>query len=552
VTLTAGERVAASIVAFLVAAMTVAYAIDRLGFTIAPAFVLIAAVAAALGPLVARQTETPDRAESIAFAAIVGATFAYLLWLARPSLLPVGSGPDLTHHLILVDYIERHWRLVHDPALGAVMGEMVDYTPGFHLLAVLAGAWTGTDGFHAAYPVLALTVALKAGVVFLIAMRLLRRSGNAPPQILVAVAAALMLFVPREYFLRSFTEHAFLAQVVSELFAVAMWWALVVWDERPSRAAMTYFAIAGIGAFLTWPVWIGPLLLALAVTVAVRDGLPVRERLASLAVAGTPIAVVAAVHAAGRLQAVGIARTAGFVVWPSIEMFTWWFLVLAGAGLILAMMNRGTRSIVWLVGAIALQAGALFVVAARNGADRPYLALKMVYLAVYPLAVASASALAVVGRAWQARLDGGPKRALQKTLASGAALVLAVVVGRGLITEPRHQPVVSTPMYLAGRWARTNLNAACIDYLVQDDDSAYWLHLAVLGNARHSDRARDPMTFEPKQALIRWIQPEGLPFAITDDFGALPKDIRTTVDVVQRFGPAAVVKRRGRSTCASH
>jgi hypothetical protein len=104
-------------------------------------------------------------------------------------------------------------------------------------------------------------------------------------------------------------------------------------------------------------------------------------------------------------------------------------------------------------------------------------------------------------------------------------------------------------MYLAGQWARANLPAACIDYLVQDDDSAYWLHLAVLGNPRQTERTRDPATFDPKQALIRWIQPAGLPFAITDDLEALPKDIRSGVDIVRRFGPAAVVARRGRSTC---
>src|SRR5262245_4138608 len=114
--------------------MTAAYAIDRVGLTIAPVVVLLAAVAAAAIALVALRAERPARGEIVAFAAIVTATLGYLLWLARPSLLLIGSGPDLTHHLVLVEYIERTWRLPHDPALGAVMGEMADYTPGFHLL----------------------------------------------------------------------------------------------------------------------------------------------------------------------------------------------------------------------------------------------------------------------------------------------------------------------------------------------------------------------------------------------------------------------------------
>ena len=33
------------------------------------------------------------------------------------------------------------------------------------------------------------------------------------------------------------------------------------------------------------------------------------------------------------------------------------------------------------------------------------------------------------------------------------------------------------------------------------------------------------------------------------DVDALPKDIRTSVDIVERFGPAAIVKRRGQSIC---
>ena len=50
-------------------------------------------------------------------------------------------------------------------------------------------------------------------------------------------------------------------------------------------------------------------------------------------------------------------------------------------------------------------------------------------------------------------------------------------------------------------------------------------------------------TFEPQKALVRWILPGGLPYAIVGDIDALPRDIRTNVDVLAQFGPAAVVKR---------
>jgi len=73
----------------------------------------------------------------------------------------------------------------------------------------------------------------------------------------------------------------------------------------------------------------------------------------------------------------------------------------------------------------------------------------------------------------------------------------------------------------------------------------------VLGNPRAAGRALSEDTFDPKKATVRWILPGGLPYAIAGDFDALPRDIRTNVDVLARFGPAAVVQRRGTSTCES-
>ena len=51
-----------------------------------------------------------------------------------------------------------------------------------------------------------------------------------------------------------------------------------------------------------------------------------------------------------------------------------------------------------------------------------------------------------------------------------------------------------------------------------DGYSAYWLHLAVLGNARQRPRSIENDTYEPRRAVIRWIEPGGLPYAIVEDF----------------------------------
>jgi hypothetical protein len=87
-----------------------------------------------------------------------------------------------------------------------------------------------------------------------------------------------------------------------------------------------------------------------------------------------------------------------------------------------------------------------------------------------------------------------------------------------------------------------------VDYLVPDRDTVYWLHVAVLGNGRSSLRAANPATFDPAQARQRWLELAGLPFAI-GYLPEIPPEILQEVDVLERFGAAAVISRRGPSTC---
>jgi hypothetical protein len=238
---------------------------------------------------------------------------------------------------------------------------------------------------------------------------------------------------------------------------------------------------------------------------------------------------------------------AGFVLRPAFAIFGWTFLLVCGSGVGACLFDRRTRTVPLLLGAIALQAGALFLLARARGSAAPYLALKMVYLAIYPLAVAGA---VVVGAAWRAiwRRPEGP--APRTALAWSLVALVGIAIARTVWAVPRPTPTISQSLLLAGQWARANAPPACVDYLVEDSYSAYWLHLAVLGNARDTPRSLLNGTYEPRTALIRWVEPGGLPFAIADDFLALPKDIRDGVDIVARFGPAAVVRRRGPAACA--
>ena len=564
------EVVAASAVVLLASATLSAYVADWIGLTIVPSAVLVGSLAASAGTFLGLwRRAARDRSSLAAFVVIVSAVMAWLLWLAGRDLLPPGTGPDLTHHLLLVGYIEQHWRLPHDPQLGPFLGEMVDYSPGAHLLAALAGAWTRTDGLHAMYPLVALTVALKCGLVFLIARRLVRSD---VPRIPFAVMAVLLLLMPRAYFIGSFAQHSFLAQVVAEVFAVALWWALVIWDARPGMLPIAFFAVVGAATFLTWPVWIGPPLVVLALCLASRRDVSAVERAKQLILAVVAIGSIAAAFTASRGRSAGIVAAAGFVLRPAPAVFGWAFLLVCGAGVCVGLFGRRTRTIPLFLGAIALQAGALFLLAQARGSAAPYLALKMVYLAIYPLAVAGAVGTAA---AWQTivrtvnasgvrpgsdpsltpRGDQTGSRGVQIPQWSRAVLwlllaVFSVTVARTTMQVPRPTPTISESLLRAGRWTRANANAGCVDYLVADGYTAYWLHLAVLGNARAAARSLENDTYELPPALVRWIEPGGLPYAIVEDFSALPRDIRDNVDVAARFGRTAVVKRRGAASCA--
>jgi hypothetical protein len=568
------EAVAASAVVLLASATLSAYLADWIGLTIVPSAILVVSLAASAGTFVgAWRRAARDRSSLAAFVVIVAAVMAWLLWLAGRDLLPPGTGPDLTHHLLLVGYIEEHWRLPHDPQLGPFLGEMVDYSPGAHLLAALAGAWTRTDGLHAVYPLVAFTVALKCGLVFLNARRLVNSD---VPRIPFAVMAVLLLLLPRAYFTGSFAQHSFLAQVVAEVFAVALWWALVIWDVSPGMLPIVFFAIVGAAAFLTWPVWIGPPLVLLAMCLAARRDVSAVERAKQFILVAVAIGGVAAAFTASRGRSAGIVAAAGFVLRPAPAVFGWAFLLVCGAGVCVGLFSRRTRTVPLFLSAIALQAGALFLLAQARGSAAPYLALKMVYLAIYPLAVAGAVGTAVVWRTMvhavtagigdagvrpvsdpglTLRWDQRGSRSRQILQSSRVVLwlllaVFGIIVARSALRVPRPTPTISESLLRAGRWARANANAGCVDYLVADGYTAYWLHLAVLGNARAAARSLENDTYELPPALVRWIEPGGLPYAIVEDFSALPKDIRDNVDVAAQFGRTTVVKRRGAVSCA--
>jgi hypothetical protein len=110
------------------------------------------------------------------------------------------------------------------------------------------------------------------------------------------------------------------------------------------------------------------------------------------------------------------------------------------------------------------------------------------------------------------------------------------------------RPTVTEPLERAGEWAQAHVPRDCVEYLVDDDSTAYWLHLAMLGNPRSSARTIDDDTYDLRRALLRWVTPGGLSYGIAD-LNVVPRDVRNDFDVIAQFDQAAVVRRRDRSAC---
>jgi hypothetical protein len=513
------------------AAATVGYLVDAAGFGVQPWAVLAIAlvVTAAVAIAVPRESER-GVTDLVAWIGILVFLGVMLLRLAWPSLLPPGRGPDLTHHLLLVDYIEQTRHLVHDRSLEGAMGEMAHYTPGAHVLAVMAGQWFGTDGLRAFYPLSVSSASLTAGFVFLIA----RRHGLSLP---FAIAAPILLLLPSQYFFGAFTHDAFLAQTVSTLFAVAMWWALVAWDARPSLAGALLVAIFSLAVFLSWPIWLGPPLLVFLALVWRRD-LPPPDRLRQMAIVLVPLAALVLLHAFARWGWVGIVRTSGAVMPPSFDNLGVLLPLLAVAGLIVTAADRRVRVTLVLTLVVVLQAVTLFIIAKAQGAHTPYMAFKMVYFAIYPLAVAGALAMS--------RVSGAT--ILKDTIGWLLVSALMVVAARPALGAERAVPVIDADLYTAGKWVRAQGGSSCADYLVGDAETAYWLHLSVLGNPRSGPRMAEVDRYEPRAAMAPWITAEGRRYAIAD-LRLLPDEVRSRVEIKEQFGHAAVIARPGAAGC---
>jgi hypothetical protein len=291
----------------------------------------------------------------------------------------------------------------------------------------------------------------------------------------------------------------------------------------------------GAAVFLVWPIWIGPLMLAVVAALWFLPDTTWAARARAGALAFTPVAVVAALHLSQHAAWLRMAGTSGAVPAFVPGALGWALTALALLGAVVASTRPSARMTLLFAGGIALQAVALWLLARARGAETPYMAMKMIYLAVFPAAVLAALGLGAL-------LSRGPTRAAAP---AWAAAVLIVAAGlRTAAAQPVPRPLVDTDLDAAGRWARVNLPVACVDYIVDDAEQAYWLHLAVMGQPRSSRRTADLDEYTANRAVGRWLEGAALPYAIARR-ALLPGEVLRDAEEVAAFGTAVVIKRPG-------
>jgi hypothetical protein len=530
-----GLGIPAGLATALAGAALAAYLLAWMGLALQPWLVGAAGAGAGVVALRAGAAagRSPEAATLAAWLLVVGMVFAALIWSAAPGMLPPGGASDLTHHLMLVDVIERTGHPPDGATSEAALGEMAHYTPGVHLLIAVAGGLAGVDAYRTAFPLLALTIALKAGFIFLIAYDVL--AGSLARRPLALAAVGLVLFAPRAYSLDGFLQAGFYAQVASELFVIAGWWGAARWSIARAPGWMAFVGLMGAAVFVVWPIWIGPLLVAVALSVGGARECSWMARARLLALATIPPAGVAVLHVARHAAWLRIAGTSGAVPAFVPGVLGWILLGLAATGATRALRLPQARVALCFALGIMLQALALWGLAVAGGAATPYMAMKMIYLAIYPAAVLASLGLAVV--------VSGLQVATRPAAWATAAVVMATGL-RAAAAAPPPPPLVSVDLDTAARWARAHLPPACVDYLVDNAEQAYWLHLAVMGQPRSTARTADIDGYTSNRAIGRWLEGSALPYAVASS-ALLPGELLRDADMVGSFGSAVVIHRRG-------
>ncbi len=477
--------------ALLASACVVAgVALDSIGLRFSPVSITIAALLVlapfALPHLRDRRRRGIDWPTDLVVLLIGSAVAWQLLAPVGAALLPVGNSVDAVHHASLARYILQHGGLVREPALAVPqLGEMVDYPPGFALLAALLAGTLGTQAYAVVHVLASMAVALTACGIALLAAE--GASGTA--RTAAAAAGLLLLFVPG-YSLGIVAAENYYAQALAQCLIVAC-----AYVAARARQARLPIAAGKLGLLLlalvfVYTTWLPVALIVVGAGLLARGERPAARLLTGVVVLGGAAAL--ALLFAGPRASTGssVVLHEGSTIRDPLGATGWILPLLAAAGLPLGAIRRERWSGLGLIGGTLLLL-AVFGMLWLRGAVAGYIYFKVFYLLaiVLPLPIGWLAAGAVQ---WQIARRPRLVRAFSALVVGGVLTGAAASAWRPLLPSTASEAAhpLTPALVQAARWLEQHGASEAMYALRRPGLPAYWVSVGLLGNARDGTAER--------------------------------------------------------------
>ena len=400
---------------------------------------------------------------------------AYGIWIALPSLFPVAYSIDLVNHFVLADFIYNQHRLpvVADSA-GYIHG-MAMYPFAASLQAAIVSWVGGVEPIVTLHPLATTFMASAMLCSYALASRLLT---GYPLRRVVAMLAALLLFWPGHYLVRyqfGWSDF-FYAQVLGHVWLMSsLYWASRL-HARWDRLLVVPLGLSLLAAVLTYTVWLLVPVAGVAATIACCGSVRWSERLKVGVATLAPVLVLLGLYLKDRLKyMLTTAATDGAVYAPATERFGETFIVLAGAGLVVAVLRRRWPLVIF-AGILLLQTGAAYL-AADARLIGVYWAHKLWYQLVLLMGVALAL---VVGEHLRQAHAAGLRGRWQAPVA-GLLILAALIPAYNEVGRTTLKPPPFGPDHLSvARWANAHLPGVRLTFINMPGVKSYWVHMAMM------------------------------------------------------------------------
>ena len=491
-----------------------------------------------------RKIEFRAAPELALFLLVVMGVLGYLLWLGRPSLLPVGTTVDAVHQYGLAHYIYETGKLpIHALEQRANLQDGLEYPPAFVTVVALFAGVSSVDVVYLLYPLAALWLALACGTTFALASFLLKGyTGRLP---LAALAATLAL-IPYGYTFGSITAQNYFAMVLAELFLLLSLYFLLVWKEEPRPALAFFFWLTLAALVITYPTW--ALIPAIAFGVVALFGVKLtrRIRLSYLAGVFSPLALLTGLFLKDRLETgLGTVANEGDVLLPDLGRYGWPIVALAMVGLILALRKKGAEPLALYAGLLFGEGLAFYLL--KNLFDKAsyYSIYKLFYPATFLFALLAVLGLAELLQYFGGLFKSGKARLTLLQSAWLGGVIFGLTLGATWLAHPeptRAYPAITDDMVRVGEWAAQNLalEEYSVGYSLPFGTPTYWLQVGFF-QQRQGNRAKILITGEPITFEQWFYNPQSEKYLFTDDLGRVNLDER--LNLLYRSGSVGMLTR---------